>query len=278
MIHRSDHLTDDAIAQFLRIRSASPEAGLLEDVMRSVEATPQDRPWLGLRPAPLPRRTLLVVAIALLLAAMGAIAVGSRLTQPDVPPIQLTLIDQVMDAVNGRDVAALRSAFVADGTLEFPQVGSSAGREGEVFMSPWSLDVEHFPEAWIGNLDKWGMEAELGSCRGQLESTMTCAVITRWHVLQVEIGEEWTFEFEGDRVRHLQMARVDPDPSDRVLPLGLPDLDRWAEWLRATHPTEADRLLPTGPDLFGHFYFRFGLDASPEEIGRSIREYLERGS
>ena len=71
------------------------------------------------------------------------------------------------------------------------------------------------------------------------------------------------------------MARVDPDPSNRVLPLGLGDLERWEAWLRETHPEQADRLLPTGPDLFGHYYFRFGLDASPAEIGASIEEYLE---
>jgi hypothetical protein len=85
MSERPDHLTDDAIAQFLRIRSADPELGLLDDIVRTVGATPQDRPWLGLRPILLPRRTLLIVAMALLLASMGAIAIGSRLLQPDLP-------------------------------------------------------------------------------------------------------------------------------------------------------------------------------------------------
>jgi len=83
MSERTDPLTDDAIAQFLRMRSADPELGLLDDIVRTVGATPQDRPWLGLRSILLPRRTLLIVASALLLATMGAIAVGSRFLQPD---------------------------------------------------------------------------------------------------------------------------------------------------------------------------------------------------
>lgn len=85
MSHRPDHLTDDVITQFLRMRSADPDLGLLHDIMRTVEATPQDRPWLGLRPMPLARRTIFLVGIALLLAALAAVGVGSRLLQPDLP-------------------------------------------------------------------------------------------------------------------------------------------------------------------------------------------------
>jgi hypothetical protein len=272
---RPDHLTDDAIAQFLQMRSADPEPGLLDDIVRTVGATPQDRPWLGLRPIQLPRRTFLMVAIALLLATMVAIAVGSRLLRPDLPAEQMTVISQIIDAVNSRDVASLTSALAEDGVLEFPQVDARAGQEGEVFMSDWTMNVEQFPDVWIGNLDTWGMAAERGSCHTRSESTISCAVVTRWHVLQVEIGEEWTFDFDGTRVARLRMARVDLDPPNRVLPLGLGDIDRWGAWLRGTHPEQADRLLPTGPDLIGHFYFRFGLDASPDEIAASIREYVE---
>lgn len=275
MTTRPDHLTDDAITQFVRTRSADPEPGLLDDIVRTVGATPQARPWLGLRPIQVPRRTLLIVAIALLLATIGAIAVGSRLLRPDLPAGQMTVISQVIDAVNTRDVASLTSALAEDGVVEFPEVDARAGREGEVFMSDWAMNLEHFPEGWIGNLDTWAMAAERGSCRTRSESSVSCAVVTRWHVLQVEIGEEWTFDFDGTRVTRLRMARVDPDPPNRVLPLGLGDLDRWEAWLSETHPEQADDLLPTGPDFFGHFYFRFGLDASPDEIGASIREYVE---
>jgi hypothetical protein len=83
MTERTPGLTDEAIAQFLRTRSADPELGLLGDIVRTVGATPQDRPWLGLRPVQLPRRALLIVAAALLLTTMGAIAVGSGLILPN---------------------------------------------------------------------------------------------------------------------------------------------------------------------------------------------------
>ena len=85
MSNTPDRLTDDAITQFLRRRSADADPGLLDDIMRTLGAAPQDRPWLGLRPIRLARRTFLIVAIALLLATMGAISVGSRLLQPDLP-------------------------------------------------------------------------------------------------------------------------------------------------------------------------------------------------
>lgn len=275
MSHRSDHLTDEVMTQFLRTRSADAELGLLDDIMRAVEATPQDRSWLRPPPMALPRRTLLVIALALLLASLGAIAVGSRLVQPDpLPAIQEDMIRHVVGAVNDRDQAALRSMFAADGALGFPWVDARAGREGEVDMSDVNMGAEGSVEAWTGTLAEWGLAAELGSCRSQSESAVTCGVVTRWHVLQLEIGEQWTFEFDGARVTRLEMVRVDADPPNRVLPLGLVDLERWEAWLRETRPEQAERLLPDGPDIFGWMYFRFGLDANPEEIGASIHEYL----
>lgn len=88
MTDRTHDLTDDAIARFLRARSADPDIGLVDEIVRTAEATPQVRPWLGLGPVFLPRRTLLIVVSALLLAAMGAIGVGSRLLQSD--PLVIT--------------------------------------------------------------------------------------------------------------------------------------------------------------------------------------------
>jgi len=82
MSERSEQLTDDAISQLLRTRSADPEPSLLDDIVRTVGVTPQDRPWLRLRPVPLTGRALAIVAVALLLATMGAIAVGSGLLLP----------------------------------------------------------------------------------------------------------------------------------------------------------------------------------------------------
>jgi hypothetical protein len=34
-------------------------------------------------------------------------------------------------------------------------------------------------------------------------------------MLQVEIGEQWTFDFHEPRVRRLVMARVESDPPSR---------------------------------------------------------------
>jgi hypothetical protein len=187
------------------------------------------------------------------------------------------LVAQVVDAINRRDVGSLRSSFTADGIVEFPGVDARSGRQGNVYLHDQPLHEDGPTEGWMTNsLEKWGLDARLGSCRTLSESTISCAVRTRWHVLQVEIGEEWTFDFDRGRVRRLNMtARVDPDPPDRLLPLGLTDLERWATWLRETDPEQANGLLPTGPDLFAHYYFRFGLDASPEEIRASIDAYLE---
>jgi hypothetical protein len=227
-------------------------------------AWPWTRPYLG----------WFVMALLLAIALLGAVAaVGALLREPDPVPARITLAEQVIDAVNHRDVGSLRSSLAADAILEFPGVDARAGREGNVFMSDTftAQDVA----IWVGMLDKWGLEARLDSCRKQAGPTISCAVRTRWNVLQLEIGEEWTFDFDGARVTRLQMVRIDPDPPNRVLPLGLLDLDRWEAWLRETHPEQADHLLPTGPDLFGHWYFRFGLDASPDEIGASIAEYSQ---
>lgn len=88
MTDRHHDLTDDAITQFLRTRSADPDFSLLDDIVRSAEATPQVRPWLGLGPIFLPRRTLIIVISALLLASMGVIGVGSGLLQQD--PLVIT--------------------------------------------------------------------------------------------------------------------------------------------------------------------------------------------
>jgi hypothetical protein len=214
----------------------------------------------------------LALVALLALAVVAAIVVGSRVGPRNS---QLAVAEQIVEAVNTRNLESVRSLLAEDGVLEFPSVGSSAGREGEIHMADWAMTVENFPEVWMGSLDQWGMQAHLRSCREVDSSTISCAVVTRWRTLQVEIGEAWTFEFDGRRVTRLQMLRVDPDPPDRLLPLGLTDLTRWESWLRETHPAQAAGLLPSGPDLFGHMYFRFGLDASPDEIGESIREYLE---
>ena len=123
-------------------------------------------------PRRVPLLRWLVVALLLAIALLGAVAgVGALLREQDQMPARMTVIEQVIDAMNHRDVESLRSSFSADGIVEFPSVDARSGREGDVYMSDWPLDLESFPEAWMAALDKWGMEARLGSCRTQSEST-----------------------------------------------------------------------------------------------------------
>ena len=228
------------------------------------------------RPMRTGRFALLVLATVLLL--MGLIAgltVLGTAPRDTNGPAELAVAGEILEAVNTRDLESVRSLLTEDAVVVFPWVEGRAGREGEVYMDEWDIAFDPFPEAWMGQLDGWGMEAHLGSCQRVAESTISCAVTTRWRTLQVEIGEAWTFAFDGGRVIRLEMLRVDPDPADRLLPMGLSDLSTWQAWLRDTHPAQAARLLPSGPDKFGWMYFRFSVDSTPEEIGDSINEYLE---
>ena len=286
--HDPDPGFDPRLADWLEGEPDRAPGQILELVVAAVPSIPQHRALrLSSRLAPPTRlaygAALIVVAIGTGIVAsqllgsdkVGVMPTASPSIQPDPAAARMTLIAEVVDAINRRDLGSLRSSFTADGILELPSVDGRSGREGNVDMSDWSLEVEYFPENWLGDLEKWGLEARLGSCRTLSETHTSCTVRTGWHVLQVEIGEEWTFDFDGARVRRLVMARVDPEPPNPSLPLGLDDLERWAAWVRETHPEQADRLLPTGPDLFGHFYFRFG-HATPAEIRASIDEYLQK--
>jgi len=113
MSERTDHLTDEAITQFLRTRSADPDLALLSGIMDTVGAAPQDRPWLWLRPIVLPRGAILLVAIALLLATMGAMAVGSLLVPKG--PFEGVWIS-TSDADGGTQTMTV--AISADGAVE----------------------------------------------------------------------------------------------------------------------------------------------------------------
>ena len=217
------------------------------------------------------RRTLAVLTVValLLLVAVAAFVVGSRLG-PQTS--QLAVAAHVIEAVNARDAESLRTLLgEEEGVLEFPAIDTRGGGEGQIYMTNG-----YAPHEWMGMLDtNWGgMEAHLESCRAVGAATISCAVRTRWRTLQIEIGEAWTFEFEGVRVTRLEMLRVDPDPPDRLMPLALADLSAWEAWLRETHPAQADDLLVEDNGLFAHLYFRYDW-TNPDAIGASISEYLE---
>jgi hypothetical protein len=264
---RLDRLVRNALADRAEdVFSMAVSADLMTEriAMRPGFGTARPLTWRN-SPAGL---TLLIV-IGLLLAGMvAALVIGSW------PRLQITgeraVIGQVVDAVNSRDVAALRSSFAAGANVVLAQIRSDGLQEDAA--SVWEVATDNFLEAWMSSIDAWDMEAELRSCQADTESIFRCDVTTRWHVMQVEIGEEWTFEFDGLEVTRLEMARVEPNPTNRTLPLGYHDLASWESWLEETHPEQAARL--SGNDLMWPFYFRYHHEDA-EAIGASIQEYLE---
>ena len=266
----SDTRLDHLIAEVLAERA--------EDIYASAVPSREMTERIAARPRlawPTQRGSLALLALVALLAAasVSAFAVGSWLTRN----AQLGVAGQILEAVNSRDLDGVQSLLAEDASLEFPEVLAN-GRRTELMIMGNHTVSDGDGLRWMGEVDRWGMQAHLGMCREVDASTVTCAVVTRWPTLQLEIGEAWTFEFQGQRVSRLEMLRVDPDPADRKLPLGLADLEDWQAWLRETHPEQVDDLLNPGPYLFEQFYFAFGLDASPDEIGASISEYLQARS
>jgi Tol biopolymer transport system component len=76
-------ITDEMIERMLRQRAAAPDDALMGDILRSAEALPQRRA-LRWGPFPIQRRTVVLLAAALLLALLaGAIAVASGIFRPD---------------------------------------------------------------------------------------------------------------------------------------------------------------------------------------------------
>jgi hypothetical protein len=269
-------LTDERLDRLLRHALADRAEDVLSMAVSADEMTERIamRPGFGTaRPYAwrnAPGGLTLLIVISLLLAAMvAALVIGSG----PRPPItgELAVVGQVVDAVNSRDVAALRSSFAAEANVVLPQIRSDGLQENAA--ADWGVSTElGFVEAWMIHLDAWDMEAELRSCQAEAKSTFRCDVTTRWHVMQVEIGEEWTFEIDGPQVTRLEMARVEPSPTNRTLPLGYHDLASWESWLEETHPELAARL--SGNEWIWPFYFRYHPE-NAEAIGVAIQEYLE---
>lgn len=274
---RSTHppLTDERLDRLVRHALADRAEDVLSMAVSADEMTERIamRPGFGTA-QPLawrnaPAGLTLLIVIGLLLAGMvAALVIGSW----PRPPItgEPAVIGQVVDAVNSRDVAALRSIFAAGANVVLPHIRSDGLQEEAA--SDWEVSTPGFVESWMYPIAAWDMEAELRSCRAEAESTFRCDVTTRWHVMQVEIGEQWTFELDGPEVTRLEMARVEPSPTNRTLPLGYDDLASWESWLEETHPEQAARL--SGNDLIWPFYFRYHHEDA-EAIGASIQEYLD---
>jgi hypothetical protein len=284
MTHRTDptnaRLGDARLDRMIAEVMAERAEGVYSSALRSrdVAARIAGRPrYLWLRQGALfaARGGLAILALVALLALamLALLVVGSWLGPRNS---QLAVAEQIVESVNARKPETMRSLMTEDGVLEFPAIDMRGGGEGRVYMADRTVS-EAFgtPHGWMEILDTYwgGMETHLGSCRSVAAAAITCDVRTRWRTLQIEIGEAWTFEFDGGRVAHLEMLRVDPDPPNRSMPLALADLSAWEAWLRQAHPAQADRLLFDDSNVFGHLYFRY-VWTNPQEIGASIREYL----
>ena len=214
------------------------------------------------------------LAVVAIVAVTGALVLRSTAwtDAAPVPPAgetrqeieQMATIRQVVEAVQDSDEAALASLFTDDGSFN-PYVD----------WGPYPVDGGEVIPTWMVNVEAWGLEPLIRSCNPHAGSRIECDVRTRWHTLQMEMAERWTFLFEGRHIKSLVMTRSNPDPTDRSLPLGYSDLDSWESWLKETHPVKAAAFLA---DKEENRLFAMLLRYDPtmaEEIRASIREYLE---
>lgn len=221
MSSRSDRFSDEVISQFLRSRSADPEPGLLDDIVRGISATTQDRPWLGLGPFPLPRPTLLIVAAGLLLAMAGAIGIGSLLLRPDllVTPLPTTPDAWERVLIETPQGSGSVASVVAgpQGLLAVIQGGDRQGAgDGPTRLATssdgrtWTLvpEEQHPP---LGDTRGFGPPSVVGTDQG---------------FLLVQSGAVWT-SADGSDWRRLAGTSTDPDLSmggPRVVAVGGPGL------------------------------------------------------
>jgi hypothetical protein len=293
---KNDRDFERATAEWLDAGSDPTPPHVIAAVLLAARNTPQERdfriPWrtLSMR-NPMYAAAVIVVIMVSGLAALYAFGPGPKAGGPPTgspesstspTPVSSALeshaaspalIEQVIEAINSRDIAALRSSFTADATVVLPHLASDG--ELRVMAAEFEVSIEDFLAAWMSSTEAWDLEADLGSCRylGTISASIQCDVTTRWLTLQVEMGELWTFAFGGTTgLTRLEMDRIDPNPANRTLPLGLDDLAAWETWLNETDPERAARLL-SGDELFWNFYFRYRPEKS-EDIGASISEYL----
>lgn len=149
-------LTDALLAEALRRRAGHADDRLLPDILASTEAMAQRRGWFL---SVVPRRWLLLGAIAMLLVALlGALAIGSGLVKPPRLPMlqyhhngEITI--GVGSALVGIDSATGLSHVVAD----CPQLCQQSS-------SPdWSPDGSRF--AYLAQSNLWLVDAGSGRAR-----------------------------------------------------------------------------------------------------------------
>jgi hypothetical protein len=209
---------------------------------------PSTRPALG----------WLIMALLLAIALLGAVAgVGGLLREPDPVPVErMTVIRQLVLAINVRDTDAFIDAFIPEATF---QPGGDFRDTSSLFGNSLPLADASLVEAWMAINDAWDFEAEIIACNQDPEAAIrygygegqgdpmvvTCEVATRWHSLSMEITERWNYEFHGSGLGHWGFDLLDLNPRERALPLGYDGLEAWEAWLQKNDPASAARYLRT---------------------------------
>ena len=211
--------------------------------------------------------TLLTVTVAALGVFVGPLVVSDDApTAAEVSPVQMEIVRQAVSVANSRDEMSLRSLFTEDALF-------SPVEQWETI----SVTESDVLGAWMDNLEAWGFEGDVAQCRST-DAGVECVLRARWHTLSAEAVEEWSFVFDGDLIQTLTINRGDLDPGDRILPLGLAELDAWEDWLERSDPATAHRLIPDieTSRLFANF-LRYDPTLA-DEIGESIQTYLSQRS
>lgn len=208
-----------------------------------------------------------LVAAAACALVIGGFAGAQSLRSDDAAPLppaaerkqeieQVPAIRQVVDAINARDAGAFIEVFAREGA--YSPRGTFEASSGIINNFHPVADA-HLVDAWMAIHEAWRLEVELIACNeldfaryGRFSSKsdvlIQCEVATRWHRLSLEMREGWLFDFDGMKLLHADLAHANPEqldlnPGRRVLPLGYDDLQKWEEWLKATHPDDAARYL-----------------------------------
>jgi len=155
MTIRETGLTDELLASVIRARGSDPDETILDDILVAVAATPQERPWL---PSWQPSLRLAMLAAALILAAAGAIAIGSGWLKLD--PILGQYRNGEIVAVRRGSLVAIGPGDVGERTLDFCSGNCSlpsSSRDGSLLAFARSDSVI------VRELDT-GFERTVGSC------------------------------------------------------------------------------------------------------------------
>lgn len=218
-----------------------------------------------------------VIVIVAVVVPM-TLPVASEVDWGEVPADQRAVVEQVVQATNEGDATEFASAFAPGGTftthIQFDMRSACC--------DSYPVDESDRVQTWMSVGEIWGLEADLKACQTEGAQSVRCQVNTRWENLQMELGEEWLFVFDGSDLRAWGMLFQQPDPPDRAMPMSYDDLGAWQEWLEANQPELAGRLLVQAR-TFGDFsidgvpyesnILRFD-PALADEIRVSIEEYV----